>query len=174
MNRSVPPEATVRERVKSEFREFVILSAYLFVCFAALAYLKGAILHAHGIAFAPFSLAAVKALICAKFILIGRAFGLGERFKMLPLIWPTLYKSAAFLVLLVVLSVVEEAVVGLIHHRTVLDSIADIAGGTLDQLVATCIVVLLTLIPFFAFQALGEIIGEGNLVKVFFRYRGTA
>jgi hypothetical protein len=174
MDRDIPPHATVRARVKREIREFAVLSAYLFVCFAALAYLKAAILQAHGIAFAPFGFAAIKALICAKFILVGRAVGYDDRFKMLPLIWPTLYKSLAFLLLLVVLSVIEEVVVGFIHHRSVLASIADFGGGTLDQLIATCVVVLLTLIPFFAFRALAEIVGQGNLVRVFLQTRRTA
>ena len=141
------------------------------ICFSALAYLKAAILQAHGIAFAPFAFAAVKALICAKFVLVGRAFHLGERFKALPLIWPTLHRSFMFLLLLLILNVFEEVVVGYFHHRGVADSLADFGGGTLDQLIATSVVVLLILIPFFAFRSLGEVIGERNLVRVFFLQR---
>ena len=173
MESGVQPRATARERITDEFREFVIIAGYLYVCFTALAYLKAAILQAHGVVFAPFGFAAIKALICAKFILVGRALHIGERFKTLPLIWPTLYKSLAFLALLIILNVIEEIVVGLIHHRTVLDSIGEIGGGTLDQLIATSFVALLILIPFFAFRALGEIVGERNLVRLFFTQRRT-
>lgn len=168
MENDVPPKATVQDRITGEFREFVIIAAYLYLCFTALAYLKAAILQAHGIAFAPFGFAAVKALICAKFVLVGRALHIGERFKTLPLIWPTLYKSLAFLVLLLVLNIVEEVVVGLIHHRPVSDSIRAIGGGTLKQLIATIIVVLMILIPFFGIQELGEALGNRNLVRLFF------
>src|ERR1700688_4459530 len=115
MNSGVPPKATARERITNELRDFAVISVYLWVCFTALAYLKSAILQAHGIAFAPFGFAAAKALICAKFILVGRALGIGERFKTRPLIWPTLHKSFVFLLLLMLLNVVEEIVVGLIH-----------------------------------------------------------
>jgi hypothetical protein len=52
-------------------KEFLIVAAYFYVCFTALAYLKAAILEAQGIVFAPFGFAAVKALICAKFLSIG-------------------------------------------------------------------------------------------------------
>jgi hypothetical protein len=45
-------------------------------------------------------------------------------------------------------------------------------GGSVDQLVATSIVGLLILIPFFAFRVLGEAVGERNLVRVFFQPRG--
>jgi len=82
------------QRVTAEVKEFSIVAVYLFVCFSALSYLKASILEAHGIEFAPFGFAAAKALICAKFVLLGRAFRVGERFKSLPLIWPTLYKSS--------------------------------------------------------------------------------
>lgn len=166
-------KAPIRQRIVTETKEFVVIGVYLCICFIAVIYLKAAILQAHGIAFAPFGFAVAKALICAKFVLIGRVFHLGERFKSLPLIWPTLYQSSVFLVLLLVLNALEEIIVGLMHHRTVANSIADVGGGTLDQLIATSFVGLLILIPFFAFRALGEVVGEHNLVSVFFYQRHT-
>jgi hypothetical protein len=144
------------------------------VCFTAILYLMAPILKAHGVAFAPFGFAAVKALICAKFVSIGHILHVSERFKSLPLVWPTLYKSLAFIVLLFALNAIEEIVVGLMHHRAISDSLAEFGGGTLDQLIATSIVGLLILIPFFAFRTLGEAIGERNLVRVFFRRRQVA
>jgi hypothetical protein len=158
-------------RVKHELREFVVIAAYLFICFTALAYLKASILKAHGIEFAPFGFAAVKALVCAKFVSVGHVLHIGERFKSLPLIWPTLYKSFTFLALLLALNALEEVVVGLVHSRTIVDSLAGVGGGTLDQLVATSVVALLILIPFFAFRALGEVVGERTLVRLFLEQR---
>ena len=93
---------------------------------------------------------------------------MGERFKNRALIWPTLYKSLVFLALLLVLNVLEEAIVGFIHHRALLESILDVGGGTLEQLIAASVVMLLILVPFFAFRTLGEAVGERNLVRVFF------
>jgi hypothetical protein len=119
-------------RIKDELREFAVVAAYLFICFTALAYLKASILKAHGIAFAPFGFAAIKALVCAKFVSVGHVLRVGEGFKSLPLIWPTLYKSLSFLALLLVLNAVEEVVIGLIHSRRVLDSLSEVGGGTLD------------------------------------------
>ena len=161
----------IAKRITDEVKEFAIVAAYLYVCFAALIYLKAAILQAHGIEFAPFGLAAAKALICAKFVSLGHMFHLGERFKSQPLIWPTLHKSVAFLVLLLALNAVEEVLVGLLHRRAILDSLAEIGGGTLDQLIATTVIGFLILFPFFAFRALGEVVGEGTLVRLFFRPR---
>jgi hypothetical protein len=158
-------------RVRDELREFIVIAAYLFICFTALAYLKASILKAHGIVFAPFGFAAIKALVCAKFVSLGHVLRIGEGFKSLPLVWPTLYKSLSFLALLLVLNALEEVVVGLIHSRGIVDSLAAVGGGTLDQLIATSVVGLLILIPFFAFRALGEVVGERNLVRLFFAQR---
>ncbi len=171
MQRDTRSKLPIANRLTDELKEFAIVAVYLYVCFAALLYLKASILKAHGIAFAPYGLAAAKALICAKFVSLGHVFHVGERFKSQPLIWPTLHKSIAFLALLLVLNAVEEVLVGLIHHRSILDSLAEVGGGTLDQLIATSLIGLLILIPFFAFRALGEVIGERNLVRLFFRPR---
>jgi len=171
MSGRISKEAVVK-KTTDEFKEFVVVAIYLYVFFAALIYLKAAILQAHGIAYTHFGLAAAKALICAKFVLIGRAFRLGERYKNLSLIWPTLYKSFVFLVFLLVLNAIEELVVGFIHQRPFAETLAGIGGGTLPQIVATSFVGLLILIPFFAFRALGEVLGERNLVRLFFSRGG--
>jgi len=166
-----PSKTPLAQRAADELREFAVIAVYLYICFAALLYLKATILRAHDIAFAPFGLAAAKALICAKFVSLGHMVHVGERFKSRPLIWPTLYKSLAFLVLLLVLNAVEEVLVGLLHHRAAVDSLAEIGGGTLDQLIATSVIGLLILIPFFAFRELGAVLGERNLVRLFLQPR---
>jgi phosphatidylserine synthase len=162
---------SIKARAAQELREFAVIAVYLYVCFAALTYLKFAILKAHGVDYEPFGFAAIKALICAKFMLLGRALHLGERFKDRALIWPTLYGSLVFFVLVAALNVLEEIVVGLIHGRSVAASVDNIAGGTLHQVIATSIIMLLIFIPFFAFGSLGEVLGERNLVMVFLKPR---
>ena len=152
-------------RVTDEAKEFSIIAVYLFVCFTALSYLKASILEAHGIEFAPFGFAAAKALICAKFILLGRALRAGEWFKSLP---PTLYNSIVFLVLLLALNAGEEVAVGLFHHRNVSETVAQLGGGTPHQLIATSIIMFLILIPFFAVRAIAEAVGAEKLARMFF------
>ena len=161
-------KTSFRDRMTDELREFGVTAGYLYICFTALAFLKAVILQAHGIPFAPFGFAAFKALICAKFILIGRALHLGERFKVRPLIWRTLHKSFVFLLLLLFLNALEEIIKGLWHGRTMADAVVEVTGGRLDQIVATSAIMLLILIPFFAFRALGEVLGERRLVALFF------
>jgi hypothetical protein len=107
-------------------------------------------------------------LICAKFLSIGYAFHLGERYRKQALIWPTLHRSFVFLALLILLTVLEELIVGYLHHRTFADSVAEIGGGTLHQAIATSIILLLILI---LFRSLAEVVGGRVLFRLFFEPR---
>ena len=166
-----PTRESLRRRIVDELREFSIIAAYLYICFTAVVYLKAAILEAHGIAFAPFGFAAAKALICAKFMSLGHMFQLGSRYKGQALIWPTLHKAVAFLILLVVLNAAEEIIVGLMHGRSIVASRTEVGGATLHQFIATCIVGLLILIPFFIVRELTDIIGARTMFRLFFEPR---
>lgn len=159
---------TLRQRATREFREFAALALYLYVALGAISVMKTAVLHTQGIDVAPWGVALVKAAVLAKFMLVGHALKIGERNTGAPLIWPTLHKAFAFLLLLVVLTLVEEAVVGLFHHRSVALSLGDLVGSRLEETLAGMLILLLVLIPYFAFRVLGEELGEGRLMRMFF------
>src|SRR3954467_697764 len=122
--------SSVKKRVTKEFKEFFVLAAYLYICLGALLLFKSAILQDAGISFTIWGIAAIKALLLAKFMLLGHALHIGERYKHKALIWPTLHQSFAFLILLLVLTGVEEILVGLIHHRPLAESLTHIVGAT--------------------------------------------
>lgn len=113
-------------------------------------------------------IAIVKAVVLAKFMLIGRAMKIGERKTTSPLIWPTLYMAFAFLVLLIVMTIIEEAVVGLFHHQPIAASLGELFGPRLEETFAGYLIMLLVLIPYSAFLVLGEALGEGRLARMFF------
>lgn len=162
---------SIGNKINTELREFAILAIYLYICFTALAYLKASILHDQGVDFAPWAFAAIKALVSAKFMLVGRALHVGEGLKKYPLIVPTLYKSVAFLVLVSVLTIIEEVSIAYLHGRSIANAFAEIGGGTRDQRVATSIILLLIFIPYFAFRSLGDIIGDKILMRLYFEPR---
>jgi hypothetical protein len=85
-----------------------------------------------------------------------------------PLVWPTLRRAFAILVLLIVLTIIEEAVVGLFHGRPIAASLGDLFGTRLAETLAGYLIMLLVLIPFFAFRVLSETVGEGRLERMFF------
>lgn len=53
--------SSLRAKLLAELTEFLILSAYFHICFAALTFLKSAILQAHNIPYAPWALPVIKA-----------------------------------------------------------------------------------------------------------------
>ena len=167
MESRVPSKSSASAKLKNETREFVILAAYLFVCFAAISYMKYAILKTQGVDFAPFAFAAVKAAICAKFVLLGRALHIEDNFKTYPLIVPALFSTLAFLAVVVILMFVEEAIVGMFHGRAISESIAE-TGGTFEQRIATGLLLLLIFFPYFAFGSLSSVMGGHALYQLFF------
>jgi hypothetical protein len=164
-------KATLHERVMHEIKEFAILTVYLYITLGAVILMKTSVLHTEDINFAPWGIAIIKAMVLAKFMLLGYAMKIGERKTTSPLIWPTLHKAFAFLGLLIVLTLIEEAVVGLFHHRSIAASLGDLFGSRLQETLAGYLIMLLVLIPFFAFRVLSEELGEGRLERMFFVQR---
>jgi hypothetical protein len=148
---SHPP---VKQRLRHELHEYAEVSIYLFVYLAALLFYRFSLLEEEHATTWRFGFAAGKALILGKFILIGTTLRIGERFRMRTLLGGVVIKSLLFLPLLLVLSAVEETLVGLIHGRPIGSALSE--GGTPLQIVASSVLVLLILIPYFAFKALDE------------------
>ena len=174
MEIEVHAKPNLHQRAMHELKEFAVITVYLYITLGSVIMMKAAVLHTEGIAFAPWGIAIVKAAVLAKFMLIGNAMRFGERNKTRPLIWPTLHMSVAFLLLLIVLTIIEEAVVGMFHHRSIAASLGDLVGARLEETIAGYLIMLLMLIPFFAFRALDEALGEGRLVRMFFVEREPA
>ncbi|WP_192179880.1 hypothetical protein [Mesorhizobium amorphae] len=81
------------------------------------------------------------------------------------------YKALLYLILLLVLSVVEEVIVGLVHRRTSAASLAEFGGYKLPQTLVTSLIMLLILIPYLASRELNVALGEGRLWTLLFEHR---
>ncbi len=161
-------KAPLHQRAMHELKELVFISLYLYVSLGAVILMKTAVLHGQGIEFTPWGIAIVKALVLAKFMLLGEAVNIGGRTTTGPLIWPTLRKALGLLVLLIILTVIEEAVIGLFHHRSIATSLGELFGLRLEETLAGYLIMLLVLLPYCAFRVLGEALGEGRLARMFF------
>ncbi|MBY3757316.1 hypothetical protein [Azospirillum formosense] len=159
------------QRLAHEFEEYAIVAAYLYVCFGAILLYKGSVLEDHGIAVPYYGVGLAKALILGKFMLIGQAFHLGERYRKRPLIVAVLFQSAIFLVMLAALTYGEEILVGAMRGRTVAQSIADIANGKWQEIAATCFLLWLILLPYFGVRQIGRALGDGVLRRMLFGRR---
>jgi hypothetical protein len=164
---SAPKKATLSRRLQHELTEYLTISVYLYVCFGSLIFYKATILHSDGIEFAAFGIAIVKALVSGKFILLLHALRVGERIGGVGvLIVDILKNSVLFVIFLIALTVIEEMIVGYFHGRTSAEVLSEMAGGTLPQAFAVSMLMLLTLIPYFAFRGVADHLGEGVLWKL--------
>jgi hypothetical protein len=164
----MPQRITLAQRVRHELVEYVVISAYLFVCFGSLLFYKSAILRNEGIEFTAFGLALVKALILGKFILVLQAVKVGESGDKPGILLVDILKTSfLFLIFLVTLNAIEEIALGLFHGRAVREVLGEMAGGTLPEAIAVCALLLLVLIPYFSFRGLASRLGDGVLWKHF-------
>lgn len=155
-------------KLAEELKEYAAVSLYLYVCFGAVLLFKVSVLEAQGVGYAPYGLAAGKALILGKFMLMGQAVHLGERHRHTRLIYTVLYHSAIFLVALIALLYLEELLVGAIHGRPVSQSISEIADGKWAEMAATSFVLWLILLPYFGFRQISKALGDSALIRMLF------
>jgi biotin carboxyl carrier protein len=104
--------------------------------------------------------ALINALVLAKVILIGEFFHIGENLKNRPLIYPILFKSAVFAVLLICFHIIEQSLRGVfLEGKTLSQSIPSIGSGGLQAILLLGIIIFVVLMPFFAFRELYAAIG---------------
>jgi hypothetical protein len=68
-----------------------------------------------------------------------------------------------FLVVLVVLTAVEEVVVGLVHGESISQAVTAIGDRPVLESIATCLLMLLVLVPLVTVTELGRALGPGRL-----------
>jgi hypothetical protein len=164
--------SSLKEKAIEEFRMFWIIAIYLAVMLGAFTWYRRFVLSEAGVSYIHYGAAVIEALILAKVILIGQALGLGRRFEDSPLILSVLFKSLVFGVFIGIFGVLEHVVEGLVH-RDSWDQIArTLASAGRDEILARTVMIIVTLIPFFAFWETDRVLGDHKLFAMFFRKTG--
>ena len=139
-------KSTLAERLRNELIKYGVVSGYLFVSFSLLL-LYDSTANGGGQATLSITMALIKSLVLGKFLLIGEALHTGSRANAHPLLMRVLWKSLAFLVVLLVFKALEEFIVGWFHDK----SLAEISNEVLDRSwlenLAPVLIMLLILIP---------------------------
>lgn len=157
-----------KQKAYHELKEFFVIVLYLWVVLALFLVYKSVLLNEEHISFLTKGFAIINALVLGKVILIARALHLGDRYNNLPLVYPTLLKSALFSIVLAIFKILEAAAVGLYRREPFQQSIADFGGGTLSGILTLTLLMFVVLIPFFGFTELQRVLGEGKLGRLFF------
>jgi hypothetical protein len=158
--------ASIGQRLMAELRRYGLVSAYLYVCFGAILLYKSAILTEAGQHYLPFGVAAVKALVLGKFVLIGEMAGVGSRTGSGGFLSRVARQSLLLLLVLIALTAVEEFVVALIHGRTAGEAASALAGLLRPEVLASTLLMLLILVPLVVVTELSRALGPGGLRRL--------
>jgi hypothetical protein len=153
----------LKARLREEILRYLGISAYLYLCFGAVLLHEAGVLDREGVGALPYGVAAVKALVLGKFLLIGDALGAGTRFGARTPAMRIATRTGALLVMLVVLTLLEEIAVGAWHGRSVGATLAELGGSARLETLAGVAVLLLVLVPLIATQEIRHALGPGGL-----------
>ena len=158
---------TLGSKIVDEFKQLLQIALYLYVCLGALLLYASSVAGAH-VEYAHLGYAAVKALLLAKFILMGHWLHLGEGRRNRLLIYSVVYQALAIWVLLVALSVLEQFVEGALHGHSLAAGLAELQRNSFGRILAQTLILLLVLLPYVALRQLSAVLGPGKLKRIFF------
>jgi hypothetical protein len=163
----------LKSRVRLELIEYGLNVAYLALVFAAFTEYRRLLLAAHEITYTNYFVAVIEALILGKVIMIGSVFRLGRGLETRPLIYPTLYKTVVFVVLIALVKIIEHGIRGLWHGVGFWGGIAEASKKDVHEILANALVIFAALVPFFAVKELGRVLGRQTIATLFFRRRAN-
>lgn len=173
MEAEAPNHQSLKERALEEFKIYWIITLYLAVFLGSFTVYRRLVLREFGVAYLHYGFALVEALIIAKVILIGRAFGLGKRFEHEPPIVSVVYKAVLFGVLVFLFGFLERVVEAWIHKSGWAGVVQGVTEIGIYELLARVIMLIVAFIPFFAFWEIGRVLGPGKLSALFFSRLGV-
>lgn len=157
-------------KVRHELIEYAINVVYLTLVFAAFTQYRRFLLAEYSIVYTNYWVGLFAALVLGKVIMIGSVFRLGRWLEHKPLIVPTIYKAMIFTIFILIFRVVEYAIKGLLYGDGLTAALGEFfAQKGIDEVLANSLVVLVTLIPFFAVKELGRVLGRERVAALFFR-----
>jgi hypothetical protein len=166
--------ASLKSKLREELIKYGVVSAYLFVFFGVLQWYKAALLQDAGVHYLPLGVAAIKALVIGKFLLIGDAIQARLQGPSGRLLGRIAKRLLWLLVILALLTFVEELVVGWLHGQSMLEVQAELRGRSMLERVAEFSLMGLILLPLVAAAELNDALGPGVLKGLLLQPQGGA
>jgi hypothetical protein len=160
-----------------ELRELAPPTLFFFVWFNLILFTKRLMLEQYLIAYAGFLIATTGALVVGKVVLVANQMPFLRRFDYAPLIYPILFKTIVYTVLVFAARLIEMFIHYLVGHGV-------IGGGRAveylfgefhwPQFVATQLWVIVLFLIYVTISELNHLFGDGELFRIFFTWRSTA
>jgi hypothetical protein len=172
MNSQNPPAKEIKEglrhRIKEEFVQASLLALYFAAWFCAIAFFSFALLREAAIPITPFGLAIIKAGLCAKFMMIGKALFPLRVDANRGLIKSIFWHSIAYLGIVLALSFAEDGVDGLFHGKSILESLSSFGHGDPIYIASLTIMYWLILWPYLIVLGLNQSLGDKTVHAILF------
>jgi hypothetical protein len=163
----------LRHRIKDEFIQASLLALYFAAWFCAIAFFSFALLREAAIPITPFGLAIIKAGLCAKFMMIGKAlFPLhvdADRGLVKSLFW----HSIAYLGVVIALSFAEAGIDGLFHGKSFLESLSSFGNSDPIYIAALSLMYWLIVWPYLIVLGLNQSLGIKAVRTILFGSKTT-
>ncbi|MFM9162064.1 MAG: hypothetical protein ACKOPH_03170 [Methylocystis sp.] len=154
------------------FKRLLAIALYLGVLLSLFAMHK-AILLQQGNLIYHIAFSFLNGFVLAKVILIGQELHIGDSFRARPLVYVILFKSMIFSVLLFVFKLLEEGLLALHHDKNFMQGVMEAYPALMqDKLMGialACLIIFISLIPFFAYLELERVLGSRNLRQLIFK-----
>lgn len=169
MPTSSAEESPAKSRLAHELRSYVVVSAYLFVCFSVILFYETSQTAGPQSSAIGIGAALVKALVIGKFILIGELLKPGTRVEAPTLLHRVAWRTLGMLIVLIVLRIVEELVIGAVHGQGVAATFDELLRHSWRALLGPTMLMLLILIPLMTAIELDRALGHGGLRNLMLR-----
>ena len=171
-------KSAVKKRVAEGLRKFAIIVGYVWAVLVVLELHKFVIYKQLGQGYRmdyKIGFAFINALILGKVILIGDDLRIGRYFEDKRLVYSILFKSAVFAVLLICFDIVEDLVMGMVHGKTLAQSMPEVLrSGFQGEVLISGLIMFLVLIPFFAYMEIRRVLGKEQLHALIVKERTKA
>jgi hypothetical protein len=165
--------SSIKQKVREEFKEILVVTGYLWIIFALLLWHKSVILKEEHVDFAVHGLALINAVALGKFLLVLRSSRLGELAGNRPVIHPTILKAALFSAVLACCKILEDVLVGHFRGRSLEESLSEFGGGTWQGILTLTLIGFVMLIPLIGYGELQKVLGKEKLTEIVFGSHGA-
>lgn len=168
-----PAPGQWKRKIVDEMVDYYLDFTYLAFFLVAFGWYRRLILAEYDIRYLNYWVPLIEAAVLAKVIMIGDLVRFGRRWERHPLLIPTLFRTVLFSFYVVIFSVIERTVSGLLHGKGLWEGLAEIASKGRYELLAQAVIIFGAFVPFFAFKELEIVLGKQRLRDLFWR-RGAA
>jgi hypothetical protein len=159
----------LKSKIKHEFEEMLLISAFFGLFFFAFATYKMYLLHQFRNAQFTYISALINTLVLAKVILLGGFVRAGKALDHKPLLITSIYKAAFFALLVAAFHWIEEFVKDAFHHGSLADSFRETLAATSWPLLGLAVICFCLFIPFFALWEIRRVMGDPEFSDLFVR-----